>query len=459
MRSTVFGLALAPLALLGACALQPDHPPSAITVADAWTNAPPAPATPAADGWWTQLNDAGLDQLVAAGLDDNPTLAQAAARLDQARAALVVQDAARRPTLSANAAAQSARDRVGAGEAAINQSSASIGLGLAWELDLWGRVRQGAAAARHRLAAGEAEAQAARLSMIGEIVDAALALRACDAIVVLRDADIASRQTELAVTQARLAAGGVPPVTVATALGDLAAARTARIAQDEACQRRVNALAALTGLEGGEIRRRLSPGVPITAPPPFAPALPATVLLGHPTVIAAEREVAARWSEIGVARAERLPRVDLAAALGGQWLRALGSSASSGARSAGLGLVFPLLDGGAGAARVRGAQARYSEAAAGLTLTVRTLARDVEDALTAQQSAQARLEVSRDALMASTYALRANEARWRAGAVAQVELEASRRQYTQAQESAVTAAADQARAWALLVRTTGGPPL
>lgn len=457
MRRAVSGLALGPLVLLGACALQPDHPPSAVAVATAWTNAPPAPATSTADGWWTVLNDAGLDQLVAAGLDDNPTLAQAAARLDQARAALVVQDAARRPTLSANAAAQSARDRVGAGEAAISQSSASIGLGLAWELDLWGRVRQGVAAARYRLAASEAEAQAARLSVIGEIVDAALALRACEAILTLRDADIASRRTELDVTQARLAAGGVPPVTIATARGDLAAARNARIAQDEACQRQVNALAALTGMEGPEIRRRLPPDAPITAPPPFAPALPATVLLGHSTVIAAQREVEARWSEIGVARAERLPRVDLAAALGGQWLQALGSSASSGVRSAGLSLAFPLLDGGAGAARVRGAQARYGEAASGLTLTVRALARDVEDALTAEQSAQARLDVSRDALTASTYALRANEARWRAGAIAQVELEASRRQYNQAQESAVTAAADRARAWALLVRTTGGP--
>lgn len=459
MRRLARGLALAPLVVLGACALQPDYQRPAIKVADTWMNAPPAPASSSRDGWWRLLNDQAVDRLVAAGLEDNPTLTEAAARLDQARADLSSQDAARGPTLSANASAQRARDRGGAGEATTSQSTASVGVGLAWELDLWGRMREGAAAARYRLTASNAEAEAARLSVVGEIVDTTLALRACEARTILRDLDIASRETELAVTRARLAAGSVPPVTLATALGDLAAARTERIVQDEACGRLVNALAALSGLESVKIRSLLATGGTIAAPPPFTPALPATVLLGHPTVVAAEREVAARWSEIAVARAERLPRVDLAATLSGQWIRALGASASYGARSAGLSLTGPLLDGGAGAARVRGAEARYREAAAHLDLVVRTLARDVEDALTAQQSALARIDTARDALGAAAFALEANSARWRVGAIAQVELEASRRQYNQAQDSAVAAAADRTRAWVALVRTTGAPNL
>jgi len=457
MKRLACGLALTPLVALGGCVLQPDYQRPVIKVTEAWSNAPPSPATPAGNGWWTLLNDRAVDRLVAAGLDGAPTLAEAAARLDQARAALSIQDAARGPTLSANAGAQRARDRAGGGEATTSQSTASVGVGLAWELDLWGRVREGATAAGYRLTASAAEADAARLSVVGEIVDATLALRACDARTTLRDLDIASRQAELAVTRARLAAGSVPPVTLATALGDLAAARTDRIAQDEACRRLVNALAALSGLEGSEVRSLLATGEPVAAPPPFTPALPATVLLSHPTVVAAEREVAARWSEIAVARAERLPRVDLAATLSGQWIRALGAARSYGARSTGLSLAGPLLDGGAGAARVRGAQARYREAAAHLDLTVRTLARDVEDALTAQQSAMERIETSHDALGAATFALEANAARWRIGAIAQVELEASRRQYNQAQDSAAAAAADRARAWVALVRTTGAP--
>ena len=60
--------------------------------------------------------------------------------------------------------------------------------------------------------------------------------------------------------------------------------------------------------------------------PPIALALPAAVLAAHPAVVAAEREVAATWEPIAAARAERLPRFDLAAAISGQWLRAGGST-------------------------------------------------------------------------------------------------------------------------------------
>src|SRR3546814_9044488 len=67
-------------------------------------------------------------------------------------------------------------------------------------------------------------------------------------------------------------------------------------------------------------------GAIIPEPPPLTLALPATILLGHPNVVAAEREAAARWAEIGVARADRLPRIDLVGLLTGNWIRLLGST-------------------------------------------------------------------------------------------------------------------------------------
>ncbi|WP_262409193.1 TolC family protein, partial [Pseudomonas viridiflava] len=60
--------------------------------------------------------------------------------------------------------------------------------------------------------------------------------------------------------------------------------------------------------------------------PRALPELPATVLASHPDVVSAEREAPAAWADIAVARADRLPRIDLAAALSGQWIRAAGSS-------------------------------------------------------------------------------------------------------------------------------------
>jgi len=474
-RRRISGVVAAPFALLGACALQPPYQPPALEVSRAWTYAPstPAPSAPIErESWWTLLGDPAVDRLVAAGLAGNPTLAEAAARVDQARAALSVQGARRLPSVALEGSASRARDRAGAGDTTTTQTSAALGVALSWELDLWGRVREGQNAARHRLAARDADAEAARLSIIGEIADTALALRACELTLDLRDRDIASRETELTVTRARLTFGSIAPVAVATAASNLASARTDRITQEETCRRLVDALVALSGLPAAEVRPLLSQapqgpsntgdgvsagGAQMPQPPPYAPALPAIVILRHPAVAAAEREVAARWSEIAVTRAERLPRVDLAAALSQQWIRALGSSASYVGRSIGAGLAGPLFDGGVGAASVSGAEASYREAVAQLEFAVRTAVRDVEDALAAQESAVARIETSADALEAARFTLAANTARWRAGSIAQVELEESRRQFNRAQESAITAAADRARAWVALVRRTGSP--
>lgn len=452
--------------LIGGCALQPAYRPPTLAVPGEWSNAPAGtpPATRVErEGWWTLLGDPAVDRLVAAGLRDNPTLAEASARVDQARAAAGVENARRKPSLGATANLSGAHDRVGSGSATTGQASASIGANLTWEIDLWGRLRETATVARRRLSARTADAEAARLSIVAEIADTALALRACHLIHAIRERDIASREVEARIVEARLAFGYVAPVAVATTQSNLASARTERIAQEETCRRLVDALVALSGLDAATILRLLPRDVlangdmRMPTPPPFAPALPATILLRHAGVVAAEREVAARWSEIAVARAERLPRIDLTALLTGQWLRALGSSDSYVSSSIGAGLTAPLYDGGAGAAKVRLAEASYREAVAQLALAVRTAVRDVEDALAAQQSAAARIETSRDALTAAGFTLSASEARWRAGSIAQLELEEARRQSNRAQESAVVAAADFARAWIALVRRTGTP--
>jgi outer membrane protein TolC len=374
--------------------------------------------------------------------------------------------------LAVNANAALSRDRAGSGASTAGQTSTGVGASLSWELDLWGRVRESKNAAQHRLLASTADADAARLSIIGEIADTALALRACNLTLEIRDRDIASRQAELTITRARLAFGNVAPVVVATVSSNLASAQTDRITQLETCQRLVNAQVALSGLEASAIRQLFPQNASATSPaaageadvdtqmpepPAFAPALPATVLLGHPMVIAAEREVAARWSEIGVARADQLPRIDLTAVLTQQWIRAAGTTASYLGRSAEAGLTAPLFDGGAGAANVRGAQARYREALARLDFTVRAAVRNIEDALAAQQSAVGRKETSAEALRSAQFTLNANVARLRVGAIAQLELEESRRQFNRAQENAIAAAADGARAWVALVRQTGAP--
>lgn len=473
MVRNISGFALAPFLLLGGCALQPTYQRPALDIPVSWNSGGAEPsrhASASGENWWSRLEDPAIDRLVTASLSGNPTLEEAAARVDQARAALVVRDSRKLPGVDVEGSVARSAKLAGSGSGASGETSASIGGRISWELDLWGRVRESSTAARNRLTARAADAEAARLSVTGDIADTVLALRACNLTLEIRDRDIASRETELEISRARLAFGHIAPVAVAAAESNLANARTARIGQEESCRRLVNALAALSGVQPVEIRDlssqdlrravgaggdRSDSAMPLPEPPPFAPALPATVLLRHPAVVATEREAAARWSEIAMARAERLPRIDLVSALTGQWIHLLGSGTSHVSGSAGANLGGPLLDHGAGAANVHAAEAAYREAVAQLGAAVRAAVRDVEDGLAAQQSAEARIQTAAAAVEAARSTLATHEARWRSGAIAQFELEEARRQFNLAQENAITAAADRARAWVALIRRTG----
>lgn len=455
--------------LLGACATQPDYSSPATSLPAEWSNGSNSASMANVDDaerevWWAALRDPAIDTLVRAALADNPTLAEAAARVEQGRAIYAVERAQRSPRIDVTASG--ARERIGmqtdTGTTTSWQTSADIGPSLSWEIDLWGRVRENALAAHRRLQARDADARDARLSIAAQVANGVLSLRACNLLLTVRDADISSRENELVIIRTRVRLGTLPPVDVAAAESNLATVRIDRIAQEEACRQTVDALVAVSGRSANEVQSLVAAWVAsdrnddLAARMPSAPAivpdLPATVLLSHPAVLAAEREVAARWSQIAVARAERLPRLDLSAVVTGQWIRAFGSTASFTTGSAGVGLTAPLFDGGAGAAEVAYADASYRESLATLNVTIRQAVRDIEDGLAAQDSALRRAEVSRSALSGAQFTLRANEARRRAGSIGAFELEDSRRQLNRAQESAIVAARDRAQAWVDLVR-------
>lgn len=457
--------------LLSACATQPDYRSPATNLPAEWSNKTDGASVQAnlddaeRETWWTELGDPAIDTLVSAALTDNPTLAEAAARVDQAKALFSQARAQRSPRVDITAS--SARERVAnPGEAgrttAAWQTSNAIGPSLSWEIDLWGRVKENSLAAQRRLQARDADARDARLSITAQVANGVLSLRACNLLLTIRDADIASRENELAIIRTRVRLGTAPPVDVAAAESNLATVRIDRISQEEVCLQTVDALVAVSGRPAHEVRSLVAtPVAPdrndelaaqIPSAPAIVPELPATVLLAHPAVVAAEREVAARWSEIGIARAERLPRLDLSAVLTGQWIRAFGTTDSFTTGSALLGISAPLFDAGAGKAEVARADASYREAVATLDATIRQAVRDIEDGLAAQDSAIRRAEISRSALAAARYTLSANEARRRAGSIGAYELEESRRQLNRAQESAIVAARDRAQAWVELIR-------
>ncbi|MDO3526371.1 efflux transporter outer membrane subunit [Ralstonia pseudosolanacearum] len=453
---------LAAVALaLGGCALQPAYESPDLLAPPAWSvQSSDAPAN--ADAWWSSLGDDAINNLTEAAFASSPTLAQAVARIDEAQASLGVSSAAQGPTVGASANVSRAKSQNFAGQGSSpagpgtsTSTSASYGPTFSWEIDLFGRVRQSVEAARNRLDARTADAASARLALAADVADGVLSLRACENSRRIIADDIASREKTLELTRMRLKTGFAAPVDEARAMAGIASTRTSLALQEEQCARQVNALVALSGRDPNAVRQLVgTSGIPQA--PAAAPEFPAKLLTAHPGVMSAEHEAAAAWAEIGVARADRLPRLNLAAALTGQWIRAGGSTLDFTTWSIGPSVTGTLFDGGAGAANVSAAQARYRRAVAGLQSTLRSSVQDVENALAGQASAKARVVSAGDSVAAARITLQATEVQWKAGATSLFELEDSRRQFASAQDAEVSARRDQAQAWVALVKASGG---
>jgi NodT family efflux transporter outer membrane factor (OMF) lipoprotein len=349
------------------------------------------PADAALARWWTGFQDPALDALVAEALDANLDLAAARARVTQARTLLVMAGAAGDLQVSAPAGAERGRPSEnafggGTGTAFAPPGQTTdffvLGFDAAWELDLYGRTRREVEAAEADLQAVAAESRAVQVTLLAEVADSYLELRGAERRLAIAEDNVRAWTDTLALVSARRDGGLATELDVVRARAQLEDGRAA-----------VPAQVAERGLAGHRLDVLLArpPGTTLAAlpPPPGHPVLPALpiglpteLLTRRPDIVRAERRLAAATARIGVAVADRFPRLDLAASLG------LASSStaslferSSRAWSLGLGVDVPVMDGGRRSANVERAQAVADESLAAYRLAVLGALRETEDAL------------------------------------------------------------------------------
>jgi NodT family efflux transporter outer membrane factor (OMF) lipoprotein len=195
----------------------------------------------------------------------------------------------------------------------------------------------------------------------------------------------------------------------------------------------------------------------IPAPPDAgAPEVPAQVLSQRPDVSSAECAVAGASADIGVAVASRLPSLTLAGSIGINAFRISGQSLTTKSWSFGPSVSLPVFDGGAGAARVETARARYDQALAGYRAKVRQAVQEVEDALVRLDAADRRLDAATVADAQYAKVLEAASARYRLGAGSLLQLEDVRRTTLSASQSLAAVQLERAQAWVALYKAVGG---
>lgn len=400
------------------------------------------------------FGDPALDELVATALAENADLQAAAARVDQALALAGATRADFFPQVAVNA--------TGRRESTLQNGYragdyASLPAVATWELDLWGRVRQGVASARADLAATAALHDAARVSLAAEVAQTYYTLRALQLEADIVDRSVATRRDARRIIADRVEFGSSSPLDLARADTELARAEAdlAATAQQEA--RLQNALAVLLGREAGRAASLPDAATPLPDAPTVPGALPAALLQRRPDVVAAEDALAAAGARIGVARAAFFPTISLTGSAGWE-SNALTGFFTGGNEvwSIGPKLYLPLFQGGRNRANLNRAEALFAEQSARYRATVLRAFQDTADALATNRFLAEQTAATQRAATAARRASTLSRDRYDAGAVSYLEVVDAERSALEAERTAVRLEGQRLVAAASLIRALGG---
>ncbi|QGG76527.1 efflux transporter outer membrane subunit [Pseudomonas syringae] len=379
---------------LAACAVGPDYKAPATA---------PAKLASAAQGnydrskvdrvWWQQFEDPTLNKLVARSLDGNRDLRVAFARLKSARA--IRDDVANdvMPVVTSRASSDIGKgQQPGITERRVNSERYDLGLDMAWEVDLFGRIQRQLEASDADQDAAEANLYQLQVTLIAEVVDAYGQLRGAQLREAIARDNLKNQQSSQDVTTQLRDAGVGNELDVVRAEARLAAveATVPQLQAEQARQR--NRIATLLGERPENLSVDLSP----SKLPAIAKALPigdpTQVLRNRPDIRAAERQLAASTARIGVATADLFPRVSLSGFLGFTAGRGsqIGSSAAR-AWSLGPSITWAAFDLGSVRAQIRSADADAEGALANYEQQVLLALEESENAFSDYDKRQQRL--------------------------------------------------------------------
>jgi multidrug efflux system outer membrane protein len=337
-----------------------------------------------AEQWWLLYQDPSLNDLQQRLLQANPDLAAALAHYDAAQAYASQLHAGLFPQISASAQPlrhrqSDSRPLRGSTQPSIYNSN-TAGFSLGFDLDLWGRIRNQAAASDAQAQASGDDLAAARLSLQKQLASLYVQLNGLDAQRRILSRSLEDYGQALQLTRDRYQGQVASQLDLTRAQSQLASAEAEL--DEVRAQRNLteHAIGELVGEPASQFS--LTPSTQLLSLPGIPQQLPSTLLQRRPDIAAAERRVYAANAGIGIARAAWYPDFSLTGMLGGQ-TQGVGNLLAAGNRYWALGplMNLPIFDGGRLSANERQAHAEFEEAAAHYRGQVLRAVREVEDNL------------------------------------------------------------------------------
>lgn len=456
-------LSLATSLLLVGCSLAPTSQLPEAPVSEHWGDVQEASTQRSAAAtldWQAFVVDEDLRTLIEVALANNRDLRQALLDIAAARAQYRIERADRLPGLEVQGSGSRQRvpgDLSVTGDSQI-QESYQAGVGLAaFELDLFGRVRNLSQAALEEYLATEDAARSARISLVAEVIQAYLARDSAGRRYLLTEQTLRSREASQQLIARRREAGTATALDYYEALGLTEQARADLERIDREFRQAGNALDLLVGVAevSAYLPKRSNRDVLLVED--IAAGTPSELLTNRPDIRAAEHRLRARNASIGAARAAFFPQISLTG-LFGSASADLSELFGSGQRAWSFTpqITLPIFAGGRHRANLDLAEVRMDMAVAGYEKAIQTAFREVSDALASTDTLR-REEVSRRALAdASAQALRLSEARYRSGVDDHLRyLESQRRDFAN-QTALIDVATQRQVALADLFRALGG---
>jgi len=334
--------------------------------------------------WWLLFDDAELNQLMTQAFANNLTLAQAWMRLRQAQAQNLKTQADQQLRLNADSSVRTSRNYATSSAARQNSGSTTlfgINLVAGYTLDLWGRLHAESSAAARQQGAVAADLQSTALLLSALVAQTWIDLRASRSSLQLLQAQAATSRQLLELLELRQRNGLSSAADVSQQQQNVAGTEALLPPAKKAVALLENRLALLLAEVPGAPTMTDIGLAALPEPPPLpASGVPAELLVNRPDIAAAwMRLIASHW-EVGVARAERLPNLQLTAAaavssttlthLFDSWLGSLAAN-----------IAAPIIDGGRRRAEVQRRQAIAQQLLFAYRDRVLSAIGEVEDAL------------------------------------------------------------------------------
>ncbi|MEP9358406.1 efflux transporter outer membrane subunit [Sphingomonas sp. KR3-1] len=456
---------------LAACSVGPDYHPRAASdlgVPDAWSVPAGQKAQEDLSQWWTKFDDPMLASLVQRAQATNLDVAQAVVRLRQARESLVQQRADLFPSLSASGGISHSEPlRGGTSTTTLpdgtvtsfsqgGSTSFSLGADASYQVDLFGGVRRGVESARASYEASGFDYAAVLVSVEAETARNYVLARVAQAQIANARDSLGISSDNLQIAGWRVQAGLVSSLDQEQARANNAQIAAAIPSLEANYNSYVSRLAVLTGQTPGALKAEMEAVKPIPkGPADVAAGIPADALRQRPDVRAAERNLAAATANIGVAQAQLYPALSIGGSIDS------GSSALSSIFDTITGRLFAniaqtIFDGGRRASQVRASRAAADGAFLAYKSTVLTSLEDIENAVVALQTAQAREKQFAIAFEASTNQALLARMQYRSGLTDFTTLNTAEASLISARNGVVSARSDEATALIQLYQALGG---